>query len=326
MLHSCRSMHAVSVVIPSLDGEKLLPVALESLHEQTFRDFDVVVVDNASKDRSLELLKSRYPRVKVVALRRNMGFAGAVNRGIEASASEFVAVLNNDVEVCPRWLEELHTALTEHAEAGSAGPKMMRYFERNRINILGLRLNRTGEIELIGAGEDDHGQYDQARHVFGVSAGAALYRRKMLNEIGLFDEEFFANHEDVDLAFRAQLAGYKALYVPSALAYHMVGSTIRRRKYLPTYLNNRNKILFFWKNMPAEIIEKHFQTIFRHQAGTFLKRILLNFYKLRTLYYLRGIVSGVLHIPYILQQRKKIRGLRRVSAEYLESIMDRDFL
>jgi GT2 family glycosyltransferase len=319
-------MHAVSVIIPSLDGEKLLPVALESLQDQTFQDFDVVVVDNGSKDRSLELLKSCYPSVKVVALQRNLGFAGAVNRGIEASAGEFVAVLNNDVEAHPRWLEELRAALIEHAEAGSAGPKMLRYFERNQINILGLRLNRTGEIELVGAGEDDHGQYDQARYVFGVSAGAALYRRKMLDEIGLFDEEFFANHEDVDLAFRAQLAGYKALYVPSALAYHMVGSTIRRRRYLPTYLNNRNKILFFWKNMPGEIVEKHFQTICRHQAGTFLKRILLNFYKLRTFYYLKGTASGVMHIPYILRQRKKIRGLRRVSVEYIESIMDRDFL
>ncbi len=319
-------MPAVSVVIPSLDGEKLLPVALDSLGLQTFRDFDIIVVDNASKDGSLELLKSRYPGIKVVALPRNLGFAGAVNRGIEASASEFVSVLNNDIELGPRWLEELHTALIEHVEAGAAGPKMMRYFERNRINILGLRLNRTGEVELIGAGEDDHGQYDQMRYVFGVSAGAALYRRKMFDEIGLFDEQFFANYEDADLAFRAQLAGYKALYVPAAVAYHMVGSTIRRRKYLSTYLNNRNRIIFLWKNMPAETVEKHLRIIFRREAGLLLKRILLNFYKLRTFYYLKGTVSGLMRIPHALRQRKKSGALRRVSADYIESIMDKDFV
>lgn len=319
-------MPAVSVVIPSLDGEKLLPVVLESLRLQTFQDFHVVVVDNGSKDHSLELLKCRYPEVLVVALQRNLGFAGAVNRGIKASASEFVSVLNNDIELDPRWLEELRAALIEHPEVGAAGPKMLMYFERNRINILGLRLNRTGEVELIGAGEDDHGQYDQMRYVFGVSAGAALYRRKMFDEIGLFDEQFFANYEDADLAFRAQLAGYKALYVPAAVAYHMVGSTIRRRKYLSTYLNNRNRIIFLWKNMQAETVEKYFLTIFRREAGLLLKRILLNFYKLRTFYYLKGTVSGLMHIPGVLQQRKKSKALQRVSADYIESIMDKDFV
>src|SRR5512143_3643451 len=104
-------MHAVTVVIPNLDGEKLLPVALDSLRLQTFRDFDVIVVDNASKDSSRELLKTRYPEVKVVALQRNMGFARAVNKGIRASAGEFISVLNNDIEVHPRWLQELHDAI-----------------------------------------------------------------------------------------------------------------------------------------------------------------------------------------------------------------------
>ncbi len=319
-------MRAVSVIIPNLDGEKLLPVVLNSLRQQIFRDFNIVIVDNASKDGSLELLRTDYPEATVVALETNLGFAGAVNRGIEASVSEFVSVLNNDIELDARWLEELHNALVEHPEAGAAGPKMMMYYERNRINILGLRLNRTGEFRLIGAGEEDRGQYDQMRYVFGVSAGAALYRRKMFHEIGLFDEVYFANYEDADLAFRGQVAGYKALYVPSALAYHMVGSTIRRKKYFPTYLNNRNRILFFWKNMPAETVEKQFMSIVQREAGIFFKRLFFNFYKLRTFYYVRGTISGLMQIPCILRERKKNRGPHRVSVDYLESIMDRDFV
>jgi GT2 family glycosyltransferase len=202
----------------------------------------------------------------------------------------------------------------------------MRYWERDRINILGIRLNSNGEVEIIGAGEVDRGQYGERRYVFGVNAGASLYRRRMFEEIGLFDEAFFASFEDVDLSFRAQLAGYKALYVPAAIGYHMVGETIKRKRYFPTYLNNRNKILFLWKNMPEEIFKKYFWRIFWSKLGLFFKRILFNSYKLRTYYFLKGTFAAFIRLPYILKEREKIKAMRRVSIDYLDSIMDKDFV
>jgi hypothetical protein len=159
-----------------------------------------------------------------------------------------------------------------------------------------------------------------------VNAGASLCRRKMFEEIGLFDETFFASFEDVDLNFRAQLAGYKALYVPKAIAYHMVGETIKRRKYLPTYLNNRNKILFLWKNMPDEMIKKYFWRIFWNKSSLFIKRVLFNFYKLRTYYFLKGTFAAIIRLPRILRERERIKAIKKVSIDYLDSIMDKDFL
>ena len=319
-------MPLVNVIIPNLDGESLLPVCLGSLRRQTFKQFDVTVVDNGSKDGSLDLLKEQYPEVKVMRLDRNYGFASAVNRGIEASNGEFISLLNNDIELDSKWLEELYRAMADHPDVGGCGPKVLRYWERERINVLGIRLNSNGEVEIIGAGEVDRGQFEEMRYVFGVSAGASLYRKKMFEEIGLFDETFFASYEDVDLSFRAQLAGYKALYVPKAIAYHMVGKTIKRRRYFPTYLNNRNKILFFWKNIPDEILRKYFSRIFWSKSSLFLKRVLFNFYKLRTYYFLKGTLAAYLRLPHLLKERKRVRATRRVSIDYLESIMDKDFI
>ncbi len=318
-------MGHVSIIIPNLDGEKLLPIPLESLKRQSFKDFDVTVVDNGSKDGSLDLLRNEYPNVSVISLDKNYGFSFAANRGIEATSGEFVGLLNNDVELDPRWLEELHHAMIRHPEIGACGPKLMRYWERDRINVLGIRLNSDGEVEIIGAGKVDQGQFDEVRYVFGVNAGASLYRRKMFEEIGLFDESFFASFEDVDLSFRAQLAGYKALYVPSAVGYHIVGATIKRKRYFATYLNNRNKLLFLWKNLPDELVEKYFWKIFSSKLKLFLKRTLLNFYKLRTLYFIAGTFGAFFRIHCLLNQRKKILRMRKVPISYLESIMDRDF-
>jgi len=284
------------------------------------------VVDNGSQDSSVDLLQKCYKEAKVIALDKNYGFASAVNRGIEATKGEFVGLLNNDIELDPKWLEELHRALVGHPEVGACGPKLMRYRERERINVLGIRLNSNGEVEIIGAGEVDQGQYEEERYVFGVNAGASLYRRKMFEDIGLFDEGFFASFEDVDLSFRAQLAGYKALYVPTAIGYHMVGETVKRRRYFSTYLNNRNKILFLWKNLPGEMLKKYFWKISWSKLSLFSKRVFFNFYKLRTLYFIRGTVAAFFHLPDILRQRAKIQAMRRASIAYLESMMDKDFL
>ena len=319
-------MPRVSVVIPNLNGAHLLPMALDTLRQQTFTDFEAIVVDNGSADCSLKLLKEKYPEVRIVPLDKNYGFAYPVNRGIEASKGEFVCLLNNDIELDPRWMEELLTALEKNPGAGSAGPKLMRYHERERINVLGIRVNRDGHVEIVGAGEHDNGQYNEERLVFGVNAGASMYRKAMFDDIGLFDEVFFASFEDVDLAFRAQLAGYKALYVPRAVGYHMVGATIKKKRYRPTYLNNRNSTLFFWKNMPSELIRKNFSGIMGRRSGAFTKRVVKNFWKLRTLYYLKGTIAGYLCIPHVMKERKQIQNSRRVSPEYIESILDRDFL
>jgi GT2 family glycosyltransferase len=319
-------MPKVTVIIPNYNGESLLPVSLRSLRKQEFGDFSLLVVDNGSVDRSIEVIKEIYPECRVIELNRNYGFSYAVNRGIESSNSEYVALLNNDVEVAPNWLGEMVKALEAHRDAALCNPKVLRYHERNRINVLGIRYNRNSEVEIIGAGKEDKNEITEVKYIFGVNAGASLYRKEMFEDIGLFDELFFASFEDVDLSFRAQLAGYKAIYVPGARAYHMVGATIKRKRYFQTYLNSRNSLICFLKNMPYELLKKNLWQVVGYRFSIFAKRTFLYFYKARTYYFLKGIIAAFLKSRYIIEARREVQKKRRVSIEYLSSIMDRDFL
>ncbi|MCX7857418.1 MAG: glycosyltransferase family 2 protein [Deltaproteobacteria bacterium] len=319
-------MPRVTVIIPNYNGKRLLSICLDSLRTQEFQDFSVLVVDNGSTDNSVCFLREFYPEVKVIELEKNYGFSYAVNRGIEVSTSEYVALLNNDMEVTPGWLKEMIIALDEHPEASACNPKVLRYNERNRINVLGIRYNSNSEVEIIGAGKEDNGQYQGIKQIFGVNAGASLYRREIFKDIGLFDEIFFASFEDVDLSFRAQLAGYKAIFVPTAVSYHMIGATIKRRRYIQTYLNNRNSLLCFLKNMPYELMLRNLWSVLSYRLSMFLKRTFLNFYKVRTYYFLAGVTAAITRIPYVIKARKEVQKKRRVSIEYIASIMDRDFI
>lgn len=316
----------VTVIIPNYNGRKFLPICLGSLRNQEFKEFVTIVVDNGSNDGSIELIRENYPEVEVISLKANYGFSFAVNRGIERSSTEYVALLNNDVEVTPKWLGEMVCALDMHKDASFSNPKVMRYYEPNRINVLGIRYNSNSEVEIIGAGKIDRGYDSNVKYIFGVNAGASLYRREMFEDIGLFDEEFFASFEDVDLSFRAQLLGYKAIHVPTSYAYHMVGATIKRKRYLLTYLNSRNSLICLLKNMPYELLTRNFWRIMHYRLSIFAKRTFLNPYKIRTYYFLAGIASAFKKLPYILKARKEVQKRRRVSIEYLTSIMDRDFI
>jgi GT2 family glycosyltransferase len=316
----------VSVVIPNYNGRTVLPVALNSLRSQTFRNFEVVVVDNGSSDGSVEFLEESFPEARIVRLLRNLGFAGGVNEGIRRTNRPFVALLNNDVEVDPKWLEELYAAMAGKPHVGACQPKIIRYFERDRFDVVGLRLSGTGMIDVVGGGEKDVGQYDECRYLFGVNAGAALYRRSMLDDVGLFDEQLITSYEDADLSFRAQLAGWSALYVPTAVAHHMVGSTRKRRKYYGTYLFNRNKVLVFWKNMPAETIRDQWPAFFSYQVEVLVKRVVLNFWKVRSFCFLGGVLSAYLKIGYLRRERKIVQSGRRVPPGHIKALLDKDFL
>lgn len=210
-----------SVVIPNWNGEVFLSACLGSLAQQTYKHFEVVLVDNASTDDSLALVEKEFPWVKVIPLRENRGFAAALNEGVRRSHGQHIAPLNNDTEVASHWLEELVRALDSHPEVGICASKMLGLPDGEIIDSAGDGYCRYGFAFKIGRGELDRGQYDTFRNVFGASGGAALYRRSVLEDVGLFDEDFFMQCEDVDLSFGAQLRGYSCLYVPKAIAYHV---------------------------------------------------------------------------------------------------------
>src|SRR5215210_9226871 len=211
----------VTVIIPNWNGERFLSSCLGSLRQQSFEDFKTILVDNGSIDSSVEFVNHNFPEVRVLPLGENKGFSAAVNAGIRASHDEYVALLNNDSEVDTRWLEGLVEAADSYPEAGLFASKLVDFHDRRVLDGAGDALRLSGLPYRLGHGERDSGRFSRAGYVFGACAAAALYRREMLDEVGLFDEDFVSYCEDGDLSFRAQLAGYRCFYVPGAVVYHM---------------------------------------------------------------------------------------------------------
>lgn len=245
----------VSVVIPNWNTKKFLGVCLASLGRQTFRNFEVVLVDSGSTDGSLDYLAENFPAVRTIALGENRGFAAAVNAGIVSSGSDFVALLNNDTEQDALWLESLVGAAGDHPGAGLFATKMISFHDRCYIDGAGDSIRPDGLPYRLGHGELDRGQFDRRAYVFGACAGAAMYRREVFEEVGLFDEDFGSYCEDGDLNFRAQLAGYRCLYVPEAVVYHVGGgATGGKRSEAATRLGSRNSLNVLVKNLPLALV------------------------------------------------------------------------
>ena len=212
-------MSLATVVIPTWNGRCLLDACLAGLGGQTWRDFEIVIVDNGSTDGTASWMQDRYPDVQVIANDRNLGFAAAVNQGIRASASRYVVTLNNDTEPAPGWLAALVATAERDPSVGMCASKMLFADRPGVINSTGIYLDRTGIAWDRRGGEPDDERGTEPVEVFGPCGGAALYRRTMLDEVGLFEEDFFAYLEDVDLAWRARLAGWRCLYVPAARGF-----------------------------------------------------------------------------------------------------------
>jgi len=242
---------AVAVVIPNWNGAALLPACLDGLRGQRYRDFRVVVVDNGSEDDSLAVL-ARYPEARVLRLGRNRGFGAATNAGIRASASRYVATLNNDAVPGPEWLGALVAAAEADPAAGMWASRMVFAARPDLLNSCGIALDRVGIAwDLLGGqpvGADGEGVAP-----FGPCAGAALYRRALLDQVGLFDERYFAYLEDVDLAWRARRAGWQCRYVPGATVTHQHSATGGEGSARKRYLLGRNKVWLLAQNYPASL-------------------------------------------------------------------------
>jgi GT2 family glycosyltransferase len=311
----------VTVVVPNWNGKQFLGLCLSSLHKQSFEDFEIVLVDNGSTDDSLRFVAKNFPGVRLVSLPENRGFSAAVNTGIRASAAqEHVALLNNDTEVDPGWLEALVGAAERHPEAGLLASKLVDFHDRRILDGAGDALRKSGLPYRIGHGELDRGQFEREGFVFGACAAGALYRREMLDEIGLFDEDFFSNCEDVDMSFRAQLAGYRCLYVPGSVVYHIgSASTGGRRSETNIRLGTQNGINLLVKNVPTSLLLRFLPFLLVGQLLRLVTAILFRGGLLRA--YLGGLAGAWRLLPLMLKKRKDIQKRRRVSDDYIRELL-----
>ena len=207
-------------------------------------------MDNGSTDGSTSFIAGNYPWVHVIGLPDNYGFSKAVNEGIYASRAPYVLLLNNDTEVEPDFVEEMLSAIKRHKKAFSCSARMIQFFDRDRLDDAGNYYNALGWAFARGKGRDIH-TYEKEEKIFAACAGAAIYRKKIFEKIGYFDEEHFAYLEDTDVGYRARIYGYENWYAPKAKVYHVgSGTSGSRYNQFKTRYSSRNNVYLIYKNMP----------------------------------------------------------------------------
>jgi GT2 family glycosyltransferase len=307
-----------SVVIANHNGEHHLPVVLNALRAQSFADFEVIVVDDASRDDSVFLVERTYPDVRLIVNRTNMGFAVTCNTGADAAIGRYIVMLNSDTEPDAHWLEALAVACVQNPGAAAVASKMLLFDKRNVLHTTGDTMGRDGLAQNRGAWERDQGQYDAAPVIFSACGGASAYRRDLWQALGGFDEHFWMYLEDVDYGFRAQLAGYGSVYAPDARVYHHLSAS--SGDVMASYYVGRNALWVIAKNMPGALLRANWQAIVFGQlriAADALRAIQGEAARAR----LRGQIAGLLGLGVALAQRKRIQQARTVPEAQLARLL-----
>lgn len=312
------AMPLASIVIPNWNGRHLIDACLSSIAKLRFRDFDVTLVDNGSDDGSVDHIAATYLWVRVIALPRNGGFSYAVNQGIRQTSGRYVALLNNDATVDAAWLGELVACLDVNPGIGFCASKMLSYHQPGMLESVGDTYTKCGAPYRIGYGETDTGQYDQPRMVLGACAGAALYRREMLEAVGPFDEDFFAYGEDTDLSIRAQLMGYRCGTVPTAIVHHIGSATSGRESDFSVCLIMRNKVNILVKDVPGVLLLRWSPFILLVQVLLFLRYCLHGQWRPA----LQAYAGAARLFPLMMAKRKTIQGQRCIAPDDLAAMVD----
>lgn len=315
-------MPKVSVIVINYNGGDFTKDCLMALEGQTLKDFEIVLVDNCSSDNSLSEIRKFLGKgllsnsVKLISLERNLGFAGGNLAGLGHTEAEYIALLNNDAEPDKKWLENIVKVMEAHPDIGICASKLI-VFGTNVIDSAGdgfltsLRGFKRGEGETSDF-------YNSEEYVFGACAGAAIYRRTMLDEVGFLDEDFFLIHEDTDLNFRAQLAGWKVMYIPSAIVYHKVRSTIGHMSDMAIYYSLRNTELTRFKNVSFGLF---LRCLPYYALGIVIEFLYFGVKHKKLSLYLKAKRDAIRLLPKILIKRRAIMNNKKVNNRYLYSVM-----
>lgn len=291
---------------------------LNSVRGQTYTPMECLVVDDTSTDGSADIVEKEFPEIRLIRRAANGGFARAVNDGLRRANGDVLVLLNNDAVAQPSWVEELVAAFRRHPEAGSVASKMVLWDRPEIINSAGDVFLREGVPDSRGVWEVDTGQYDREDEVFGASGGAAAYLRAMLDDVGPFDERFFMYCEDVDLAFRAQLKGYKCIYAPRAVVRHRLSATAGGP--MASYHCGRNFIWILARDLPGAAWRRYWARIVATQLGL-ASSALRHFREPAARARLRGQLTGLLTLPKFLAERGALGASRRVHDDYLLALL-----
>lgn len=321
---SVQQLPLVSVVVVNFNGRALLGDTLASLEAQSYPCREVILVDNGSADGSAEFVRSTYRDVRVVSLPTNHGFAAGCNAGIETACGPLIATLNNDAVADRSWLDELVQVLIRRPDVGMVASKMLRASAPAIVDSAGIAVDQTGLAWDRHGGEPDAPEPEQ--EVFGPCAGAALYRRAIFEDVGLFDQDFFCYLEDVDLAWRARLAGWRCLYAPRARVYHRHSATAGEGSPFKRYYLSRNKVWLIVKNYPSPWFWVYLPAIVLYDLAALLRAIARPEQGIRRLSLgrpeVRARIDAVKGLADAWHKRRLIQKQRRVSSRSLLAFLD----
>ncbi len=248
----------VAVVILSWNGAKFLQQFLPSVVASTYSNVVMYVADNASTDNSLAILAKNFPTVKVIALKENLGFTGGYNAALKQVKSDYYVLLNQDVEVEPDWIEPVIQLMESSADIAACQPKIKAFHNKDHFEYAGAAggyIDRYGypfcRGRIFETVEKDHGQYDDARQIFWATGACLFIKSTLYHKLGGLDERLFAHMEEIDLCWRLQNKGYKIMYCPKSVVYHVGGGSLPQGSPRKTYLNFRNNLIIIHKNTPT---------------------------------------------------------------------------
>ena len=304
-----------SVIIVNWNGRVYLKDNINSLLKQTYKNFEIILIDNGSNDDSISFVSKNFPNVRIIKNDKNLGFAKANNQGIKASTGEYIITLNNDMMVNKNFLYELVKVAKTKKEIGSVSAKILFSRLPNLINSVGISILKNGNAINMGKFRNKN-NFNKDIYIFGAPAGASLYKKDMLKNVGLFDEKYFCYLEDVDLAWRAQLNGWKSLYAHSAIAFHVHSATSSKLKGFKIYYIERNRIKNLIKYFPLKyILLSPLYTLFlffriskikSSKNSEIYKELNINF--IETLYYiLKANISNIFDIINLIKYRLYIK-------------------
>jgi len=289
----------ISIIIPNYNGEVLLSKCLSSIYKQIIDYiYEIIIIDNGSKDGSEQLIKNYYPKIKFIKLDKNYGFAKAVNHGIMESKGNYILLLNNDTVLGESFLKNMKKALDENPDVSYCASKILMIDNPDKIYGAGNIFINNGTAELRGYDKDKN-LFNETEYVFGACAAASIYRRSLFTDIGYFDEDLFAYYEDVDLDIRAQLTGHKCLYVADAVIYHHGSVTSNKLNDFKTYYGCRNILLVMFKNIPYQFFLRNLINILFLQSCRILAFVLIG----KIIPVFKGVVDAFK--MYSLMKRKK---------------------
>jgi len=326
----------VSVVVPNWNGKEYLRDCIASLRKQTYNNLEIIVVDNASTDDSVEYLLKNFPETKVIKHSKNFGFGAANNTGIRAAQGKYIMMLNNDTRLEPRCIDELRKSIDKDEKIGACASKILLEHENNSLDAAGITICLDGLS--IGRGRLESGdKFNDEEEVFFASGCACLYKKEMLEDIRLnneiYDEDFFAYADETDMGWRAQLAGWKCIYNPKAVVHHLHSASSSNYSSFKAFLVERNRIWVAVKNFPISfLILGIFYTILRYfyqalgaltgkgAAGKFTEEA--NKSKLIKIL-IKAYISAFLGLPKMLKKRGEIMKKKRISNREIYTLLKR---